>query len=207
MVEVPLSPCLRHLAPIEPSRHSRSTLPAKPSLSLHTFSFPSIRAFVPSYAQLTNEFSSPISTPGFEGLTTDPSHKTLYALLQSATIQDGGDDDTTSRYTRLVAFDVSSVANASSATPTTAVASVTGEWVVPLPTSKKGKTRAASEVHYVSEGVFLVLSRDGNGHGDDDDDASYKCVRLQSRSSPSFLLVWHRHMRPLSFLPVSYYAS
>lgn len=61
---------------------------------------------------------------------------------------------------------------------------VTGEWVVPLPTSKKGKTREASEVHYVSEGVFLVLSRDGNGHGDDDDDASYKCVSL-SLSSPS----------------------
>lgn len=122
---------------------------------------------------------------GFEGLTTDSSHNTLYALLQSATIQDGGDDDMTSRYTRLVAFDVSSSSTASSFTAAnvtssrseTATGTVTGEWVVPLPTSKKGKTRAASELHYVSEGVFLVLSRDGNGHGDDEDDASYKCVR------------------------------
>lgn len=122
---------------------------------------------------------------GFEGLTTDSSHNTLYALLQSATIQDGGGDDATSRYTRLVAFDMSSSSTASSFTTAnvtssrseTATGTVTGEWVVPLPTSKKGKTRAASELHYVSEGVFFVLSRDGKGHGDDDDDASYKCVR------------------------------
>ncbi|EIM83805.1 uncharacterized protein STEHIDRAFT_148606 [Stereum hirsutum FP-91666 SS1] len=125
---------------------------------------------------------------GFEGLTTDSSHNTLYALLQSATIQDGGDDDMTSRYTRLVAFDVSSSSTASSFTAAnvtssrseTATGTVTGEWVVPLPTSKKGKTRAASELHYVSEGVFFVLSRDGKGHGDDDDDASYKQADLIS---------------------------
>lgn len=40
-----------------------------------------------------------------------------------------------------------------------------GEWVIPLPTLKKGKMRAASELYYVSEGVLLVLSKYGKGMG------------------------------------------
>ncbi len=103
---------------------------------------------------------------GFEGLTLDSSGTTLYALLQSATIQDGGDDKTTSRYSRLLAFDVS--------TPLLARPPLVGEWVVPLPQSSKGKTLAASEIHFVSENVFLVLSRDGDGHGGDDNNSKYK---------------------------------
>ncbi|CAA7270994.1 unnamed protein product [Cyclocybe aegerita] len=43
---------------------------------------------------------------GFEGLTFDPSTNTLFAMLQSATIQDGGSSKATSRYTRLFAWDV-----------------------------------------------------------------------------------------------------
>ena len=45
--------------------------------------------------------------PGFEGLTIDADKQILYAMLQSALIQDGGGDKTSSRYTRLVAYDVS----------------------------------------------------------------------------------------------------
>ncbi|OCH85048.1 hypothetical protein OBBRIDRAFT_343414 [Obba rivulosa] len=111
-----------------------------------------------------------VANQGFEGLTLDNTGNTLYALLQSALVQDGGDDDTTSRFTRLLAFDVSA--------PFLRRPEVTGEWVVPLPQSKKNKTRAASEVHFVSECVFLVLSRDGNGHGNDNDDSSYKQADL-----------------------------
>ncbi|KAI0371998.1 hypothetical protein BV20DRAFT_135428 [Pilatotrama ljubarskyi] len=107
---------------------------------------------------------------GFEGLTLDASGKTLYALLQSATIQDGGSDKSTSRFTRLLAYDVS---DALLVRPT-----LIGEWVVPLPQNKKGNTLAASEVHFVSEGVFLVLSRDGDGHGGDDDNSSFKQADL-----------------------------
>ncbi|CAL1710831.1 unnamed protein product [Somion occarium] len=65
---------------------------------------------------------------GLEGLTLDDAGTTLYALLQTATIQDGGDDKSTSRFTRLLAFDVSNP----SVRP-----SLVGEWVVPLPQNKK----------------------------------------------------------------------
>ncbi|KIK63497.1 hypothetical protein GYMLUDRAFT_197129 [Collybiopsis luxurians FD-317 M1] len=106
---------------------------------------------------------------GFEGLTLDAKNDILYAMLQSATIQDGGDNDDTSRYARMVAYDI---ADAVIKEPT-----LVGEWVVPLPVStSKSKTRACSEIHFVSENVFLALSRDGNGNGagNDTDDTTSK---------------------------------
>lgn len=109
-----------------------------------------------------------MATLGFEGLSLDENSQTLWALLQSATVQDGGSDSTTSRYTRLLAFDVTA--------PLTVRPPIIHEYVVPLPISKKNKTRAASELHFVSDGFLLVLSRDGNGHGDSNDDSSYKSV-------------------------------
>jgi len=107
---------------------------------------------------------------GFECLTTDTSGTTLYAMLQSATIQDGGDDKSTSRYTRLLAYDISA--------PSLVRPSLKGEWVVPLPQSSKGNTLAASEIHFVSQNVFLVLARDGDGHGGDDNNSKYKQADL-----------------------------
>lgn len=96
----------------------------------------------------------------------DYDNSILYAMLQSATIQDGGNDDSTSRYTRLVAYNVSN----SSTRP-----ALVGEWVVPLPQSNdKGKTRASSEIHFVSKNIFLSLARDGKGHGNDDSESKYK---------------------------------
>ncbi|KAL5527507.1 hypothetical protein ACEPAG_6308 [Sanghuangporus baumii] len=107
---------------------------------------------------------------GFEGLTVSPDGRTLYALLQSATIQDGGTSKKTNRFTRLLAYDVSITLNRSPP--------LVGEWVVPLPQSGKGSTFAQSEVHYVSPDVFLVLSRDGDGHGGDDNNSAYKHADL-----------------------------
>ncbi|TCD61258.1 hypothetical protein EIP91_008707 [Steccherinum ochraceum] len=107
---------------------------------------------------------------GFECLTVDSAGTTLYAMLQSAAIQDGGDDKSTSRYTRLLAYDIS---NPSSVRP-----SLTGEWVVPLPLSDKDNTLAASEIHFVSSNVFFVLARDGDGHGGDDNNSKYKQADL-----------------------------
>ncbi|CAE6453719.1 unnamed protein product [Rhizoctonia solani] len=98
---------------------------------------------------------------GFEGLTVSGDGRTLFALLQSATIQDGGGDKDTNRYTRLFAWDIS----------TPGSSRLTGEWVVPLPQSKKGKTYAQSEIYALTLTQFLVLSRDGHGHGDDGNDA------------------------------------
>ncbi|RDB14561.1 hypothetical protein Hypma_016290 [Hypsizygus marmoreus] len=108
---------------------------------------------------------------GFEGLTLDKSKQVLYAMLQSATIQDGGNDKSTSRYTRLVAYDVS---NPSVRPP------LVGEWIVPLPLSDKGNTQGCSEIHFVSPGVFLALSRDGDGRGGDDNNSKYKQADLFS---------------------------
>ncbi|KAB5592254.1 hypothetical protein CTheo_4299 [Ceratobasidium theobromae] len=98
---------------------------------------------------------------GFEGLTISNDCRTLFALLQSATIQDGGGDKSTNRYARLFAWDISKSGSSQ----------LTGEWVVPLPQSKKGKTYAQSEIHALTSTQFLVLSRDGHGHGDDDNEA------------------------------------
>jgi hypothetical protein len=108
---------------------------------------------------------------GFEGLTFDPTTNTLYAMLQSATIQDGGDDKSTSRFTRLFAWNVAS--------PLVSVPLI-GEWVVPLPQSSKGNTEACSEIHFLGSGVFLALSRDGDGRGGDDNKSSYKQIDLFS---------------------------
>jgi hypothetical protein len=93
-------------------------------------------------------------------------------MLQSATIQDGGDDDSTALYTRLFAFDVKGTEPR-----------LVGEWVVPLPQSAQKKhTEACSEIHFVRSNVFLALSRDGDGRGGDDPEASYKQADLFSIS-------------------------
>lgn len=86
---------------------------------------------------------------GFEGLTASPDGTTLYALLQVATIQDGGLDRNTSRFTRLLAYDV-----------TVAPPILTGEWIVPLPQDSNGDTLPQSELHFISPSVFFVLAHD-----------------------------------------------
>ncbi|KAJ7466582.1 esterase-like activity of phytase-domain-containing protein [Mycena galericulata] len=103
---------------------------------------------------------------GFEGLTLDVTTHTLYAMLQSATVQDGE-----LQYTRLLAYNVSQ--------PSVAVPLI-GEWIVPLPVSSKGKVEASSEIHFVAPHTFLCLARDGNGHGGSGDDIKYKHADLFS---------------------------
>lgn len=100
---------------------------------------------------------------GFEGLTIAADESTLFALLQSATMQDGGTSDQTNRYTRLLSYDI-----------TSSPAKLVGEWVVPLPQTSKGKTIAANEVHFISPTIFLILTRDSLGHGGDDGDPTSK---------------------------------
>jgi len=87
----------------------------------------------------------------------------LYVLLQSATVQDGGGSG---RYTRILAYDIHN--------PEVHRSSLVGEWVVPLPVTSKGKVLGASELHFVSENLFLALSRDGNGRGGSDTNSGYK---------------------------------
>ncbi|KAF9049090.1 esterase-like activity of phytase-domain-containing protein [Panaeolus papilionaceus] len=111
---------------------------------------------------------------GFENLTMDHDKQILYVMLQSATIQDGGSSKTTSRFTRMLAYNIANPA---------VKPRLVGEWVVPLPLSDKNNTRACSEIHFVSENIFLALSRDGDGRGGDDNNSKYKHADLFSIST------------------------
>ncbi|CAK5272346.1 unnamed protein product [Mycena citricolor] len=105
--------------------------------------------------------------PGFEGLTLDFAKRILYAVLQSGTVQDGA-----GQVTRLFAYDLT---NAAAGT-----IPLVGEWVLLLPVISNGKVEATSEIHLVSDGVFLCLSRDGNGHGGSGTKFKYKQADLFS---------------------------
>jgi hypothetical protein len=102
---------------------------------------------------------------GFEGVSLSPDGTRLFALLQSACIQDSVQsvNDQNAKNTRLLIYDVSS-----NPTPKNPIA----EYVLTLPTytgnGKNGavnKTCAQSEVIAIDNTRFLVLPRDGNGLG------------------------------------------
>lgn len=101
---------------------------------------------------------------GMEGLALSPDGTKLYALLQSATVQDtNGSQQQTRLNTRLLVYDVSG-----GAVPT----AVEAEYVLQLPTfdvdgsgGPPDRTAAQSEIVALSDGRLLVLSRDGNGYG------------------------------------------
>ena len=107
---------------------------------------------------------------GFEGLAMGHDGKRLFALLQSAAVQEGGADDATRRHARLVEWDV-----------TMMPAKYVGERVVPLPLyqSKEGsnKVAAQSEIYALDNGQFFVLARDsGAGRGADDTQSLYRQI-------------------------------
>ncbi|KAK7532009.1 esterase-like activity of phytase-domain-containing protein [Phyllosticta citribraziliensis] len=136
-----------------------------------SFSADSPPLYAPSLAPVPPDPSSGrTNNQGFEGLTVSPSGTTLSALLQSALIQDGGTAKSTSRYARLVQYDITS-------SPSVLAA----EFVVPLPlyTNADGKTRVAgqSSIVALSETQFLVLARDsGAGRAQDETESVYRHV-------------------------------
>ncbi|KAL9086751.1 MAG: hypothetical protein Q9159_003970 [Coniocarpon cinnabarinum] len=102
-----------------------------------------------------------VNNHGLEGLTRSPDGRFLYALMQGALTQEGGDDDDTERHVRLLKYDLS-------ASPP----SYCAEHVVPLPLYQNDddetNTALQSEIQYISDTQFLVLARDNNaGHGQD----------------------------------------
>ncbi|GME94720.1 unnamed protein product [[Candida] boidinii] len=98
---------------------------------------------------------------GFEGAALSTDGKYLYSLLQSANVQDGGSEKYTNSNARMVKYDI-----------TKSTPELVGEYVFPLPTyydpekkaKKNPRTAAQSEILFLSEDLFLVLSRDSN-HG------------------------------------------
>ena len=53
-----------------------------------------------------NPDSGRANNQGFEGLTLSPDGRTLSVLLQTSLVQDGGDNDATRNYPRLLTYDV-----------------------------------------------------------------------------------------------------
>ncbi|KAF2828792.1 hypothetical protein CC86DRAFT_380660 [Ophiobolus disseminans] len=101
---------------------------------------------------------------GLEALTKSPDGKYLYSMLQSATIQDGGNSNLKRRNTRFLAYRVKDKK-----------VELEAEYAVQLPVLSTGRVASQSEIHYISESQFLVLSRDsGAGHGQDKSESIYR---------------------------------
>ena len=117
---------------------------------------------------------------GFEGLAMSRDGKQLYALLQSATIQDGGEGGSSPKRfnTRFLAYDISSAAQPK----------LSAEYVVQLPRFKDAKGKelvaAQSEILALDEHRFLVIARDsGHGSGLKDSTSVYRSVDLFDTAS------------------------
>jgi hypothetical protein len=102
---------------------------------------------------------------GLEGLSVTPDGKRLFALMQSALVQDtSGSQQQTRNNSRLFVFDIEGELRENPA--------LIGEYVVKLPRfdsngdgSGLDRTAAQSEIIAVGEAAFLMLPRDGNGLG------------------------------------------
>ncbi len=99
---------------------------------------------------------------GMEGLAQSPDGTRLFALLQSATLQDSGSGNQGRSNTRLLVYDISG-----GDIPSDPIA----QYVIQLPridTDANGlvdRNGAQSSILALSNAQFLVLSRDGNGRG------------------------------------------
>lgn len=108
------------------------------------------------------------SNQGMEGLSVSPDGTRLFALMQSAAVQDANPttNDQTSTATRLLVYDTTS---------STAPSDPIAQYVIELPRfdatgsltngSTVAKTAAQSALLALSRTQFLILSRDGNGRG------------------------------------------
>ncbi|GAB2175498.1 esterase-like activity of phytase family protein [Dongia sp. agr-C8] len=112
---------------------------------------------------------------GLEGLSMSKDGKRLYALLQSAAIQDGGEGGSSPKRfnTRFLAYDI-----ADAKAPKLAA-----EYVVQLPRFKDAKGKqlvaAQSEILALDDHRFLVIARDsGHGQGLKDSDSVYRGIDL-----------------------------
>ena len=116
---------------------------------------------------------------GLEGLSLSADGRTLYALMQSATRQDGGAGGVAeNRYVRLFAYDVTNPASAP----------LTGEWVLPLPFyTDANRFQQIAEQHeclVLNSHQFLVLAHDGNGRGASVTRSLYRAVLLYDIGGP-----------------------
>lgn len=116
-----------------------------------------------SFTSTQDPFRGRRMNQGFEALGLNPSETRLYALLQSALVQDSGPTPETRQHARLFVFDVGR-----GDVPSDPV----GEYVVALPVfddtghgSKPNKIASASELVVINDTQVLVLCRDSSGLG------------------------------------------
>jgi hypothetical protein len=118
---------------------------------------------------------------GMEGIAQSPDGNKVFALLQSATLQDSGSGNQGRSNTRLAVFDVSATD-----TPSAPVR----EYVIQLPrvddnggTPSLNRTAAQSAIIALNDHQLLILSRDGNGRGANNGSAVFKSVLLADLSN------------------------
>ncbi|KAL8699977.1 MAG: hypothetical protein Q9201_005701 [Fulgogasparrea decipioides] len=119
---------------------------------------------------------------GLEGLTVSPDGKKLYALTQSALINDGGPNNPNRKQARLLEYDISNPKRPE----------YKHEYIVTLPLytdptakkSKQTKVAAQSEIHSLGNDQFFILSRDsGAGRGQDSSTSQYRHIDVFDISS------------------------
>jgi hypothetical protein len=119
-----------------------------------------------NFDSLTAPASGRRNNQGMEGLALSPDGTKLFALLQSATVQDtNGSQQQTRNNARLMVYDL-----AADPVPQ----SPTGVFAVQLPILNNAgnggaadRTAAQSEIVALSDSSILVLARDSNGYGVD----------------------------------------
>jgi uncharacterized protein YjiK len=152
---------------------------ARPHSPVGTLNFKS--TITPSNGRRQNQ--------GLEGMSVTPDGTRLFALMQSALVQDtNGSQQQTRNNTRLFVYDV---AGANRETPV-----LIGQYVVKLPqidlngnNSALDGTAAQSEIVAISNSSFLMLPRDGNGMGKGTTDPIvFKSVQLVDFASATNIL-------------------
>ncbi|CDS82296.1 uncharacterized protein SPSC_03115 [Sporisorium scitamineum] len=120
---------------------------------------------------------------GFEGMAVSWDGNRLFAVLQSALVQDGGDG---TPYLRIFEWDISSLQSVTSyqngANPGDGIPLI-AEYVYKVPTSKKGKARNVNDLIYLGHKTVGILVRDGNGFGSDDSGVKYKHIGILDLST------------------------
>ncbi|MGL4401717.1 MAG: esterase-like activity of phytase family protein, partial [Luteolibacter sp.] len=126
---------------------------ARPHRPVGTLNFDSVTA--PSNGRRNNQ--------GLEGMSVTPDGTRLFAVMQSALVQDTGTGSQGRNNTRLFVYDV---AGANRETPV-----LIGQYVVKLPridsdgNASLDAVAAQSEIVALNDTSFLMLPRDGNGLG------------------------------------------
>ena len=108
---------------------------------------------------------------GFEGLSVSADSRTLYALMQTAPLQEGG-GGSSGRFTRLFAYDITNPG----------APKLSAEWVLPLPlyrdSSNAEQIAEQHECLVLNSHQLLLVAHDGNGRGASDLASVFRAIVL-----------------------------